>query len=429
VTVPPGARVPNHTLRAIRLGLRMSQSELAAAVRRVGDSLGEPNTCNKRLVQKWESGEHTDCRPNYKRALQAVTRTPYEQLGFAAQPLVAPAEAAAVGWFAARGAGALSAPPAPAGDQADRLRFALQRPAHADRQVVDITAAAVQRLFAAEQHRAAPSMKPSVDRQLEEIAALLSGTGREPVRRRLASLGGAGAALAGWLALECGDPAAAHRYWDSALASARYAADGALLAYTLIHLSYSAAERGDPATGWQIAHTAAAHAGNQPRIKAWAAARAAQEAARLGEHAASRDELRQALDTGGQLGPAVPGDGTAPWARHIDGAYLHALAADVHDLLGEHDQALEHAHGALAALSDARTKTRALVLAQAACTAAHAGDLDLVGQCAFEAADLTDTLQTILACRRLRLLRTLIKPYQTTVPGHRLAQRLDALPE
>src|SRR5262249_36621055 len=89
VTVPAAQRVPNHTLRAIRLALRMSQSEFASAVRHAGSALGEANTCNNRLVQKWESGEHTDCRPNYKRALQAVTRTPYEQLGFsgAAAPL------------------------------------------------------------------------------------------------------------------------------------------------------------------------------------------------------------------------------------------------------------------------------------------------------------------------------------------------------
>jgi DNA-binding transcriptional regulator YiaG len=428
VTIPTGQRVPNHALRAIRLGLRLSQSEFAAAVRRAGESLGEPNTCNKRLVQKWESGEHTDCRPNYKRALQVVTRTQFEQLGFGGG-LLAPVQAEPAVGLAVRGAGVRFAPPLPVGDSAERLRFALQRPGHVDKQSLDIAAAAVDRLFAFEQHRPARSMMQSVNRQVEEISALLSGTGREPVRRRLAAIGGAGAALAGWLALESGDPAAAHRYLDCALASARYAADGPLLACTLVHLSYAAAERGDPATGWQLAHTAAAHAGDQPRVKAWAAARAAQEAARLGEHAAALDELAQAIESGGRLGAAVPGDGTAAWARFVDGAYLHAMAADVHGLLGEHDRALEHARGALAALSDARTKARALVLAQAACTAARCEELDLVVQCAYEAADLADALEHTLAWRRLRLLRTLIKPYLPTVLGHRLAERLSTLPE
>jgi hypothetical protein len=430
MTVPRERRVPNHTLRAIRLALRMSQGELAAAVRRVGDSLGEPNTCNKRLVQKWESGEHTDCRPNYKRALSAVTRTPYEQLGFAATALV-PAEVEAVQarWIGARGAGSQITPPNPIGEQADRLRFALHRPAHADRQVVDITTAAVERLFASEQHQSARSMKSSVDRQLEEIAALLSGTGREPVRRHLAAIGGACAALAGWLAFDTGDPVAAHRYWDSALASARYAADGPLLAATLVHLSYSAAERGDSATGWQVAHTATAYAGDQPRAKAWAAARAAQEAARLGERAAALQELAIALDLAPSLGLALPGDGTAPFVRFIDTAVLEAMAADVHRQLDQHDQALHHARTALSALGDGRTKARALALAQIACAAAYTGDLELVEQSAYEAADLADDLESTQAWRQLRLLRALINPYRPTTLGHQLAQRLDSLSE
>ena len=78
MTVPAERRVPNATLRAIRLALHMSQSELAAAIRHAGEALGEPNTANKRLVQKWESGEHTVCRPNYQRALQSVTRMPFD---------------------------------------------------------------------------------------------------------------------------------------------------------------------------------------------------------------------------------------------------------------------------------------------------------------------------------------------------------------
>jgi len=31
--------------------------------------LTAPNHCTKRLVQKWESGEHSACRPDYLRVL------------------------------------------------------------------------------------------------------------------------------------------------------------------------------------------------------------------------------------------------------------------------------------------------------------------------------------------------------------------------
>lgn len=80
-------RVRNHTLRAVRLAMRLSQAEFASAIRRAGTALGEPNTCNKRLVQKWEAGEHATCRPNYQRALQAVTRISYNRLGFSGAPV------------------------------------------------------------------------------------------------------------------------------------------------------------------------------------------------------------------------------------------------------------------------------------------------------------------------------------------------------
>jgi hypothetical protein len=40
----------NTALRAVRLALRMSQDELARAVRNAGERAGEPNDCNERLV-------------------------------------------------------------------------------------------------------------------------------------------------------------------------------------------------------------------------------------------------------------------------------------------------------------------------------------------------------------------------------------------
>ena len=73
---------PNSTLRAVRLSMRMSQDELARAVRQAGQRAGEPNTCTKRLVQRWEAGLVTMPRGAYARALEYVTGQPVESLGF-----------------------------------------------------------------------------------------------------------------------------------------------------------------------------------------------------------------------------------------------------------------------------------------------------------------------------------------------------------
>lgn len=79
----PAIREPNETLRAVRRSLLMSQGELALAIRSAGQRAGEPNDCNKRLIQRWESGYVVSApRGAYARALEAVTGQPIENLGF-----------------------------------------------------------------------------------------------------------------------------------------------------------------------------------------------------------------------------------------------------------------------------------------------------------------------------------------------------------
>jgi transcriptional regulator with XRE-family HTH domain len=72
----------NTALRSVRESLRLSQEELARAIRSAGERLGEPNDCTKRLVQRWESGLVSTPRGNYARALEFVTGVPVENLGF-----------------------------------------------------------------------------------------------------------------------------------------------------------------------------------------------------------------------------------------------------------------------------------------------------------------------------------------------------------
>lgn len=75
--------VPNGTLKAIRMGMLMSQDDFARRLREAGVRDGRPNDANKRLVQRWEAGVIATPRPVYARALEAVTGLPIEALGFA----------------------------------------------------------------------------------------------------------------------------------------------------------------------------------------------------------------------------------------------------------------------------------------------------------------------------------------------------------
>jgi hypothetical protein len=73
---------PNATLRAVRMGMLMSQDDFARAIRDAGVRAGKPNDANKRLVQRWEAGLTVSPRPTYARALEAVTGLPLASLGF-----------------------------------------------------------------------------------------------------------------------------------------------------------------------------------------------------------------------------------------------------------------------------------------------------------------------------------------------------------
>lgn len=77
---------PNSALRAIRMGMLLSQDEFARAIQTAGQRAGVPNDANKRLVQRWESGAITTPRPVYARALEVVTGLPISALGFSGLP-------------------------------------------------------------------------------------------------------------------------------------------------------------------------------------------------------------------------------------------------------------------------------------------------------------------------------------------------------
>jgi transcriptional regulator with XRE-family HTH domain len=73
---------PNTALRSVRQSLRLSQEELARAVRNAGQRSGEPNGATKRLIQRWEAGEVASPRGVYLRALELVTGQTAAALGF-----------------------------------------------------------------------------------------------------------------------------------------------------------------------------------------------------------------------------------------------------------------------------------------------------------------------------------------------------------
>jgi transcriptional regulator with XRE-family HTH domain len=394
----PEVRTPNLALRRARQAMRLSQTEFAAAVRSAGRALGTPNQCTKRLVQKWETGEHATCRADYLRILQAVTGLSVRELGFrltAPDPRADPAG------------------PAPAlltEDSISRLRHALEHPSTVDTRTADLVESATSRLFDLEHHSPARLLAPTVDRHLATVTALLTAARHETVRRRLTVQAGRCSALAGWVALDRGDAAAANQFWDTAINAAESTGEASLLACTLTLVSYSAHRRGDPATAWQLADTAAFHAGSDRRAASWALARAALYAGELGEILDARDALDRAIELGGDLPNPRPGDGTLPWTRFFDQASLLSAAAHASAVLGD-ERARTLATDAVATLGPARVKARAVVLAEAARVAALCRDFELCLDFGTAACELAEALDAGLAAHILQSLVPTLMPY------------------
>jgi hypothetical protein len=162
--------------------MNLSQSEFAALIRQAGKELREPNGCTKRVVQNWESGRNASCRPNYRRALQAATGTPYNRLGFRDTSTQPPASSQQ------------SSNTAP-GNPSNHFRYTSTTPTEATEETVMLAQNTIARLFDADQQTPARDLLPTVARYLDDIATLLRSTHDMTLRRRRISGGGQAAAL------------------------------------------------------------------------------------------------------------------------------------------------------------------------------------------------------------------------------------------
>ena len=431
-------------LRRARQSMRLSQSQFAEAVRAAGNAMGAPNHCTKRLVQKWETGEHAACRPDYLRVLQAVTGLSARELGFQVLPDQSGASAAGLGDAAEdMVGGSLGADMMGAGGFAvagingygadgvieasmGRLRHVLEHPSTVDAHTAEFVETATSRLFDLERHSRSRLLAPTVDRHLAMVTGLLTAARHEGVRRRLMVSAGSVALLAGWLAFDRGDIASANRFWDSAIGAAEGTVNDALLAAVLIYQSYAAARRGDPGSAWQLAHSAGLRVRDDERATTWVATRVALYAALCGEHEAAEEAMGRAMESGSGLRSPRPGDGTAPWMRSFDLSQLLSSVAHTSALL-KASNASNLAVNAVDALSPAKVKSRAVVLAECALVAAMVGELDLCLDFGSVAADLAREMDVSIAADLLYEIVPIVLPYSDTRAIRELLPQLTRL--
>ena len=308
----------------------------------------------------------------------------------------------------------------------DRLRRALEYPSMVDSRTAEFVETATSRLFDLEHHSPARLLVPTVDRHLATVTGLLTAARHEGVRRMLMVSSGCVALLAGSLAFDRGDTPSANRFWDTAIGAAEGTVNDALLAATLTCQSYAAARRGDPGAAWQLAHDASVRVHHDDRATAWAISRVALYAAQLAEWEAAEEALARTRELSGQLRSPRPGDGTAPWMRFFDRARLLSSIAHTAALLKD-PNAANYAAKAVDALSPAKVKSRAVVLAECALVAAIVGELDLCLDYGSAAATLTRELDVSFAADLLYEIVPILLPYSDTRAVRELLPHLTRL--
>lgn len=392
-------------------------------MRRAGREIGEPNECSKRQVQRWESGESAACRPVYQRALEQATGRRVEDLGFAYADN-APASAQVMLAQATRrhfvAAAALTASAGALTEPWGRLGRALQFPARLDSEGLDLLEQMGADHFTQEEHTPARLLAAHVGAHVDLLSLLLAGAA-EKHRTRLTVLAGESAALAGWLAWDTGNPAAARGYWRSAIDAAKQVSDGPSLACVLAYLSYLASSQGDVREAVALLETAGEQVRSREHAAArsWISARAAEEAALLGDGSAYI-ALERAMTS---FDYAEAGSGR-PWVRFFDNARLGSMAVSTYARLN-HPEVDGAADAVMGSLGEGQHKTRAVILGDVAVGRAAHGDLDAAVAVAERALEETVKGEAVLGRERLTGLRPALEASRSPAAVE-LAQRIAA---
>ncbi|GGP60842.1 transcriptional regulator [Streptomyces sp. L500] len=247
------------------------------------------------------------------------------------------------------------------------------------------------------------------------VSGLLAGSYREAVGRELFAAVARLTELAGYMAVDTGQPGLAQRYYIQALRLAQAAGDRGYGGYVLAaSMSHLAASLGNPREIAQLAKAAQEGARGHvpPRAEAMFYAAEARGHALLGDArscqvVASRAVSRlEAADSGRESGDEPP------WIRHFDQAYLSDELAHCHRDLGQAEPARRHAEDALAAHPPGRVRRRAIDLLLLATAHVQQREVEEAVATGSRALELLGTLRSNRGAEYLDDFQQRLEPYR-----------------
>ncbi|PWI45907.1 transcriptional regulator [Streptomyces sp. ICBB 8177] len=242
------------------------------------------------------------------------------------------------------------------------------------------------------------------------VSGLLAGSYREATGRQLFAAVARLTELAGYMAVDTGQPGLAQRYYIQALRMAQAAGDRAYGGYVLAAgMSHLAATLGNPREIAQLARAAQEGARGHvtPTAQAMFHAAEARGHALLGDARACAVAAGRAVDA---FGHATPQD-DPEWIAHFDQAYLADELAHCHRDLEQPGPAAQRAEEALAGHPPTRARRRAIGLLVLACAQVQARDVEQACHTAAQATALLSGLRSNRGAEYLDDFRRRLEPF------------------
>ncbi len=260
------------------------------------------------------------------------------------------------------------------------------------------------------------------------VSGLLAGSYREAVGRELFAAVARLTELAGYMAIDTGQPGLAQRYYIQALRLAQAAGDRGYGGYVLAaSMSHLAAQLGNPREIAQLARAAQEGARGRvtPRAEAMFYAAEARGHALLGDArttqiVASRAESAMERAEAGQ----DSGDDPA-WIKHFGRAYLSDELAHCYRDLGQAEAAERAAREALDGLPESRARRRAIGLVLLASAQVQRREVEQACHTGMRAVELLGTLRSNRGAEYLDDLQLRLEPFREEAVVREFGARLE----
>ncbi|MEU4151674.1 tetratricopeptide repeat protein [Streptomyces sp. NPDC026659] len=258
------------------------------------------------------------------------------------------------------------------------------------------------------------------------VSGLLAGSYREAVGRELFSAVARLTELAGYMAVDTGQPGLAQRYYIQSLRLAQAAGDRGYGGYVLAaSMSHLAAQLGNPREIAQLARAAQEGARGRvtPRAESMFHAAEARGHALLGDVRSAETASGRAIAA---LERAETADGDDPaWIAHFDEAYLADELAHCHRDLGRPEVSARYAEQSLAGHPESRARRRAIGYVLLATAQVQRREIEQACGTGMKAVELLETLRSDRGAEYLTDLQQRLEPFREEAVVREFGARLD----